>query len=254
MLAMLKLSLILLPVGAIAGIVSTVGGLASLVSYPALLALGLPPVTANVTNTAGLVFTGVGSAIASRRELKGHARDLLMLLPLTIIGCIAGALLLFAIPAATFQKVVPFFILVAGILILIPRHLPAEQPVTTGFSWVTVAAWLGVFGVGVYSGYFGAAGGVLMLSMLAVISDAPFAEYNAQKNLALGAANCVSTVVYAMQMRIPWSWVLPLGIGFLIGGLVGPMIVRWLPDRLVKLVIGIAALGLAGSLFYQAFF
>ncbi|MFC6179944.1 sulfite exporter TauE/SafE family protein [Lactiplantibacillus daowaiensis] len=248
------MSLILLPVGIIAGIVSTVGGLASLVSYPALLALGLPPVTANVTNTAGLVFTGVGSAVASRRELKGHGRDLLMIMPLTIAGCIVGALLLFAIPAATFQKIVPFFILVAGILVLLPRHIQVKtsgEPV--GFSMKTLLAWIGVLLVGVYSGYFGAAGGVLMLSMLSVISTAPFAEYNAQKNLALGAANCISAVMYAFQTTIPWHLVWPLGIGFLIGGLVGPQIVRWLPDRLTKIIIGIGALILAGSLFMQAY-
>ncbi|VDG18476.1 sulfite exporter TauE/SafE family protein [Lactiplantibacillus mudanjiangensis] len=248
------MSLLLLVVGTVAGIVSTVGGLASLVSYPALLALGLPPVTANVTNTAGLVFTGVGSAVASRRELKGHGRDLIMLLPLTIVGCIVGSILLFVIPAATFQKVVPFFILAAGILVLIPRHIQVRtsgEPAT--FSWRTLGAWIGVVLVGVYSGYFGAAGGVLMLSMLSVISTASFAEYNAQKNLTMGAVNCVSAVMYAFQTTIPWHLVWPLGIGFLVGGLVGPQIVRWLPDRLTKIVIGIGALVLAGSLFMQAY-
>ncbi|WP_057895869.1 TSUP family transporter [Liquorilactobacillus oeni] len=249
------MSLFLLLVGIIAGVVSTVGGLASLVSYPALLVLGLPPVTANVTNTAGLIFTGVGSALASHRELKGHTRDLCMLLPLTIIGCIIGALLLFAIPEATFQKVVPFFILAAGILVLVPRHIQVNT--TSKISKVTlktVGAWIGVLLVGIYSGYFGAAGGVLMLSMLSVISNAPFAEYNAQKNLALGAANCVSTIVYLLQTKIHWVLILPLGVGFLIGGLIGPQIVRWIPDYLIKLVIGIAALGLALSLFIHAYF
>lgn len=235
----IQLSLTLILIGVAAGIVSTVGGLASLVSYPALLALGLPPVTANVTNTAGLIFTGVGASLASRKELKHQKRELITLLPLTLIGCIVGALLLFKIPAETFQKIVPFFILSAGILILLPRHLQVGQPA----KWQVSLAWLGVFLVGVYSGYFGAASGVLMLSLLSVISQAPFQEYNATKNLTMGLANCIATLVYALQTTIIWGLVL----------LIGPIIVRLLPERLTKIGIGIAALGLAVSLFMQAY-
>ncbi|PKX60751.1 sulfite exporter TauE/SafE family protein [Latilactobacillus sakei] len=235
----IQLSLTLILIGVAAGIVSTVGGLASLVSYPALLALGLPPVTANVTNTAGLIFTGVGASLASRKELKHQKRELITLLPLTLIGCIVGALLLFKIPAETFQKIVPFFILSAGILILLPRHLQVGQPA----KWQVSLAWLGVFLVGVYSGYFGAASGVLMLSLLSVISQAPFQEYNATKNLTMGLANCIATLVYALQTTINWGLVL----------LIGPIIVRLLPERLTKIGIGIAALGLAVSLFMQAY-
>jgi len=247
--ATFQMSFILILIGIAAGIVSTVGGLASLVSYPALLALGLPPVTANVTNTAGLIFTGVGATIASRKELKHQRHELLTLLPLTLIGCVVGALLLFKIPATTFQKVVPFFILSAGLLILIPRHLQVKQPA----QWQVVLAWFGVFFVGIYSGYFGAASGVLMLSLLSIISQARFTEYNATKNLIMGLANCIATLIYYLQTTIQWSLVWPLGIGFLLGGLIGPSIVRLLPERWTKIGIGIAAIGLAISLFVQAY-
>lgn len=209
-LSFIQLSLTLILIGVAAGIVSTVGGLASLVSYPALLALGLPPVTANVTNTAGLIFTGVGASLASRKELKHQKRELITLLPLTLIGCIVGALLLFKIPAETFQKIVPFFILSAGILILLPRHLQVGQPA----KWQVSLAWLGVFLVGIYSGYFGAASGVLMLSLLSVISQAPFQEYNATKNLTMGLANCIATLVYALQTTIIGALSCPLESAF----------------------------------------
>ncbi|MGA3366139.1 sulfite exporter TauE/SafE family protein [Lactiplantibacillus pentosus] len=249
------LIIILIVVGIVAGIVSTAAGLASLVSYPVLLALGLPPVTANVTNTVGLVFTSFGAVPASRRELRGHGRELKVLLPLTLIGSIVGAILLFVIPAATFAKVVPFFILVAAVLVLIPRHIHVKQPgeVVVTPKWVTALAWLGIFLVGTYTGYFGAAGGVLMLSILSFISDTPFAVYNAQKNLALGLANIVSAVVYGLRTPIKWHYVIPLGIGFLIGGSLGPHIVRHVPAQLLKIVIGIGALGLAASLFKSAY-
>ena len=250
-----ELIVILVVVGIVAGIVSTAAGLASLVSYPVLLALGLPPVTANVTNTVGLVFTSFGAVPASRRELRGHGQELKTLIPLTLVGSIVGAILLFIIPAATFAKVVPFFILIAGILVLIPRHIHVKQPgeIVVTPKWMTALAWLSIFLVGAYTGYFGAAGGVLMLSILSFTSAAPFVVYNAQKNLALGLANIVSAVVYGLQTPIQWRYVLPLGIGFLIGGSLGPRIVRHLPARLLKIVIGIGALGLAASLFKSAY-
>ncbi|MBU7470157.1 sulfite exporter TauE/SafE family protein [Lactiplantibacillus plantarum] len=207
-----ELIVILVVVGIVAGIVSTAAGLASLVSYPVLLALGLPPVTANVTNTVGLVFTSFGAVPASRRELRGHGQELKTLIPLTLVGSI----------------------------VVTPK-------------WMTALAWLGIFLVGAYTGYFGAAGGVLMLSILSFTSAAPFVVYNAQKNLALGLANIVSAVVYGLQTPIQWRYVLPLGIGFLIGGSLGPRIVRHLPARLLKIVIGIGALGLAASLFKSAY-
>ncbi len=250
-----ELVIILVVVGIVAGIVSTAAGLASLVSYPVLLALGLPPVTANVTNTVGLAFTSFGAVPASRKELRGHGRELRALIPLTLIGSIVGAILLFVIPAATFAKVVPFFILVAGVLVLVPRRIHVSQPGESAkpARWVTALSWLGIFLVGTYTGYFGAAGGVLMLAILSFTSDTPFTVYNAQKNLALGLANIVSAVVYALQTPIKWHYVIPLGIGFLIGGSLGPRIVRHLPARLLTIVIGIGALGLAASLFKSAY-
>ena len=163
----------------------------------------------------GLVFTSFGAVPASRRELRGHGQELKTLIPLTLVGSIVGAILLFIIPAATFAKVVPFFILIAGILVLIPRHIHIKQPgeIVVTPKWMTALAWLGIFLVGAYTGYFGAAGGVLMLSILSFTSAAPFVVYNAQKNLALGLANIVSAVVYGLQTPIQWRYVLPLGIG-----------------------------------------
>lgn len=253
-----QLWLVLIPTGIAAGIVSTATGLASLVSYPILLAIGLPPVAANVTNTYALFFTGVGATVSSQKELRGHGKDLLVILPLTLIGCVTGALILFAIPASTFQKVVPFFILLAAIVVLLPRRTTPLATISgqteTGLAkFIKGLTWVGIFLVGVYSGYFGAASGVLMLSLLAVISPLPFAQYNAEKNLTLGLANLISAIVYATKTTIQWAYIIPLAIGFLIGGFVGPKIVRLIPERTIKIVIGIGAFILAGSLFVQAY-
>ncbi len=121
------LAIILIIVGIAAGIVSTVSGLASLVAYPALLLLGLSPINANVTDTLALVFNGISATVSSRRELRGHWHELLIIMPVTLIGCVVGSLLLFALPANDFKKVVPLFILLAGLFILIPRQQQHHQ-------------------------------------------------------------------------------------------------------------------------------
>lgn len=253
-----QLWLILIPTGIAAGIVSSATGLASLVSYPILLAIGLPPVVANVTNTYSLFFAEFGATLSSQKELHGHQHDLKIILPLTLIGCIIGSLILFMIPASTFEKVVPFFILLAAVVVLWPHDYQQKtRPLTQGTpqrqQLIKIATWSGIFLVGVYSGYFGAASGVLMLSLLAVISPLTFAEYNAEKNVTLGLANLISAVIYATQTTIQWHYIIPLAIGFLVGGLIGPILVRRIPERIIKLVIGIGSLILAASLFFQAY-
>lgn len=255
MFSFIELNLILLITGILAGIVSTAAGLASLVSYPVLLALGLPPITANVTNTLGLLFTSIGAVASSQKELRGHRRQLMTLLPLTLLGSIAGAILLFIIPEKTFAKIVPFFIFIAAILVLIPHQVRVEESlepkkISNIQKLITAVA---IFLIGGYTGYFGAAGGVLMLSLLSWISDDSFAEYNAQKNLALGLANIIAAVIYVTKTPVPWNYVVALGIGFFIGGFLGPKIVRHLPAQLLKVIIGIGAFILAGSLFVKAY-
>ncbi len=108
----------LLIAGIASGLLSSMAGLASLISYPVLLSLGLPPVNANVTNTASLVFTGIGSGISSVTELKSHKEDTIRVSILSIAGAVGGSLLLTLAPASTFQRVVPLFIFMAGCLML----------------------------------------------------------------------------------------------------------------------------------------
>ena len=160
------------------------------------------------------------------------------------------------IPASTFEKVVPFFILLAAVVVLWPHNYHQKKQLSTTAPHqrlVTIVTWSGIFLVGVYSGYFGAASGVLLLSLLAVISPLTFAEYNAEKNVTLGLANLISAIIYATQTTIQWHYIIPLALGFLIGGLIGPVLVRRIPERIIKLVIGLGSLILAITLFVQAF-
>lgn len=241
----------LIGVGIAGGVCGSAVGIASLASYPALLALGMPPVTANITTTFANIVSGISSVFASSKELHGHWSFVLKVWPLLLSGSIVGALLLFAFPQSVFQRVVPFFILLAAFLMLLPKGERTQQEHS---SFVIFLSWAAIFFTGIYSGYFGAASGVIMLALFNIITGEPYKIYNAEKNVAMTGANLTSLVVYFTQTKIVWSWIFPMAIGSIIGGYIGPTIVRHLPDRLVKIVVAIAAVILAGTLAYQAYF
>ncbi|MGH3168411.1 MAG: sulfite exporter TauE/SafE family protein, partial [Trebonia sp.] len=150
--------------GVLAGLVSTIASVASVVSYPVLLALGLPPFAANVTNTMALMFTGAGSVLGSRPELTGQRSRVVRLAAVTACGGGLGAAILLRAPASAFAVVVPVLIGGASVVLLAQPRLRSLSPVPGAEkSWTRHAA---VFGVSVYTGYFGAAGGVLVLAVL----------------------------------------------------------------------------------------
>jgi uncharacterized membrane protein YfcA len=235
--------LALLGAGTAAGVASTVASLASVVSYPVLLALGLPPVTANVTNTVALVFTGVGAAGGSRRELAGQGRLIRRLGALTAAGGAAGAALLLLTPAAAFEAVAPVLIGTASLLLIV-------QPMISGLtarpggerSWRLRGA---LAAVAVYVGYFGAAAGILLLVVLTAMLDEPLPRVNAVKNVVSGAANAAAAIGFALFGPVRWAAAVPLAAGFLIGGWTGPALVRRLPARGLRIGIGIGGLILA---------
>jgi uncharacterized membrane protein YfcA len=233
--------LILLGVGILAGIVSTVVSLASIVSYPALLALGIPPLSANVTNTVALLFTAVGATAGSQRELVGQRERVLRIGVLTALGGATGATLLLLTPSGTFELVAPVLIAAASLVLLVqPRiaaaiaHVGGEHSVPLRFA---------VFAVAIYTGYFGAAGGILMLAVLGAMLELPLIRVNAVKNVVSGLSNGVAAVGFAAFGPVRWGAVLPLAAGFLTGGWIGPSLVRRLPGealRVVAVVCGVA--------------
>jgi uncharacterized membrane protein YfcA len=244
-------ALVLLAAGMAAGIMSTVMSLASLVSYPVLLALGLPPLVANVTNTVSLVLTGAGSAAGSRPELDGQGSRIRRLGTVTALGGAAGAAILLLAPAQTFQLVVPFLIAGASVLLAIqPRvkRLSARPGGERG-----LALNVALFGAAVYVGYFGAGGGVLLLAVLGIMIDETLARLNAIKNVVSGLANLVAAVGFAIFAPVRWSFVLPLAAGFLIGGWTGPKIVRRVPAPGLRMVVALAGLALAIRLALDAY-
>jgi uncharacterized membrane protein YfcA len=238
---------VLVGVGVLAGIVSTVASLASVVSYPALLALGLSPVSANVTNTVSLMFTAVGAAGGSRLELTGQGRRVFRLGALTAAGGGAGAALLLLTPARGFEYAAPVLI-AAGSAAILRRPIAsnAEAGDTEEHGWG--AGWLsrlGIFAVAVYVGYFGAAGGILMLAVLTRMFAQSLARTNALKNMIAGLANAVAGIGFAIFGPVRWAAALPLAAGFLIGGWIGPALVRRLPARGLRIFVGVCGLAVA---------
>jgi uncharacterized membrane protein YfcA len=236
----------LVGVGVAAGVVSTVVSLASLVSYPALLAFGLPPLTANVTNTVALMFTAVGAAAGSRPELAGQGGRALRLGWVTALGGAAGALLLLLTPGRTFELMAPWLIGGASLLLIRP---PTGHP--SGEHGLLLRVTL--FVVAVYVGYFGAAGGILMFAALSAFIRQPPAKLNALKNVLSGLANGVAAVGFALFGPVDWGAAAPLAAGFLLGGWIGPKIARRLPGQSLRYLAAACGVAVAVKLGYDAY-
>ena len=236
----------LLVAGVLAGVAGSVAGLASLVSYPALLAVGLPALTANVTNTVALVSYTVGAASLSRQELAGQGSRLRRLAAATVAGGTTGAVLLLSTPAEVFELLVPVLIGGASMVLLVQ---PGITRLTGGLVDERSPALLaGAFGVGVYAGYFGAAAGVVLLALLTVSVAEPLARLVAVRNVSLGLANLVAAAGFALFGPVRWSAAAPLAAGFLLGGGIGPGLVRRLPGNRLRVAIALLGIGVAVTL------
>ncbi len=235
----------LFAIGLVAGVVSVVASLATLVSYPALLAIGMPPLTANVTNTTALLFVGVGSAAGSRPELAGQRQPVVKLSLLNAVGGGLGAALLLVTPVTAFEAMVPILIATASLVLLAGPWLRPDAPEgREGNVWLLAA----VVGVAIYTGYFGAAGGVLALAVLIPLLNQPLASTIAVKNVISSVANAVAAVAFAVFGPVDWSAVPPLAAGFLLGGWIGPAIVRRLPGDALRVAVALCGLGVAVKL------
>jgi uncharacterized protein len=222
----------LLITGIVAGVVGSGGGITSLVSYPALLAVGIPPLPANVVNIVAGAAMGPGAAVSSRRELAGAGPLLRRLLPVAGLGSVAGSILLLTTPAEMFARIVPFLV-VGGSVVLIaqPALMKLHERILANAPFLTV---LLVGAVSIYGGYFGAGSGVMLLAVVSVLVEPRIPPANAIKNMLIGASSVVAAVVFMINGDVQWNAVLPLAGGLLIGSALGPVVVRHLPPNLVR--------------------
>jgi len=236
--------------GLAAGTINTVVGSGTLITFPTLLAFGVPPVTANVSNTIGLVPGSVSGAVGYRRELAGQRSRTLRLCLASLIGGLVGALLLLVLPAGAFTAIVPVLILLGLVLVVfqprISAWVAARHEATGGMPhhgawWV----WPAVLLAGVYGGYFGAAQGVLLMAVLGIGVDETLQRSNAVKNVLAAIVNGVAGLLFIVVADVDWRIVALIGVGSLVGGQVGATVGRRLPAPALRgfiVVVGVVAL------------
>lgn len=236
--------LLLLGAGTVAGTVGTAGGITSLISYPALLAAGLSPLVANVTNIVALVTCWPGSALASRPELAGQAPWLRRWAPLAVVGAVVGSGLLLSTPAGVFGQVVPFLLVFAAISLLLQPRLSAwqRQHQVGGDRFLLPC---GLLFVSLYNGYFGAGSGVTLLALLLLCVDQRIVTANALKNMFLGLASAVSALIFVVWGHVDWTAAAALGVGAFVGSTAGPPVARRVPGPVLRWLVALTGLGLA---------
>jgi uncharacterized protein len=241
--------LLLVGAGIAAGLAGSMAGLASLFSYPALLAVGLPATAANVTNTVALAFSSAGAAAGSRPELAGQGPTVRRLALVCVPGGALGAGLLLLTPPGVFEVVVPVLVAGASLTLLLQPYLRPERPSETpDGAWPSRRVLAGVLAVSVYGGYFGAAAGVLMLALFLLGLPVSLLQGNALKTVLLGLANLVAALGFAVFGPVEWWAVPPMAAGLLVGAWCGPWLARRLPTGALRTGIAVAGLGLAVSL------
>jgi uncharacterized membrane protein YfcA len=245
------LALALVGTGVAGGIAASVASIASVVSYPALLALGLPPLAANVTNTMALIFTTPGVVLGSRPELAGQRARVARLAAVTAAGGATGAAILLLAPPGAFALVVPVLIAASSVLLLLQPRLRRLAP--SARAERSRGRLVAFFGVACYIGYFGAAGGVLLLALLAATLSEPLIRLNAIKNVVANAANLVAAVIFAVFAPVDWAFVPLLALGFGVGGYVGQRLVRHLPVGVLRVFVALVGLALAVKLGLSAY-
>ncbi|GAB2829172.1 sulfite exporter TauE/SafE family protein [Lentzea nigeriaca] len=231
--------------GVFAGGINTVVGSGTLVTFPVLLAVGYPPVVANVSNSLGLVPGSLSGAWGYREELKGQKSRIARLLPASILGGIVGAVLLVTLPAKAFTAIVPVLIVIALVLVVIQPWLNRKLSHRKGHNDGGVLLWIGVFAAGIYGGYFGAAQGVLVMGIMGVLVNEHLQRMNALKNLLTAFVNLVAGIMFIFIADVAWLAVLLLAVGSVVGGQIGAKIGRKLPPAVLRgviVVVGVAAI------------
>jgi uncharacterized membrane protein YfcA len=234
--------------GLAAGTINTIVGSGSLITFPTLLAVGYPAVTANVSNTVGLVPGVLSGSIGYRRELSGQRRRVAVLGVPALAGGITGGVLLLVLPGSVFRQVVPALILVACGLVLaqpaLSRRVAARHEDDRRHGGVGLFAT--VFATGVYGGYFGAAQSVMLIALLAIFLSDDLQRLNATKNVLAMLINGIAAVLFIAAAHVAWVAAGVIAAGSVIGGQIGATVGRRLSPSLLRAVI--VAVGLTASI------
>lgn len=226
-----------------AGGINTVVGSGTLITFPVLLATGLSPVTANVSNSLGIVPGSVSGAIGYRRELRGQGRRVLRLGAAALLGALAGAILLINLPSSAFDMIVPALIALALVLVILQPRLSRavqrrrERNGATAHPHGGLPLQGGMLLASVYGGYFGAAQGVIYLALMGLLINDDIQRINAVKNVLGAVVNGTAAVFFLFVADFDWTAVLLIAAGSAIGGQLGARIGRKLAPGVLRAVI-----------------
>ena len=268
--------MLVLVAGIGAGFVGYAVGASSLISYPALLAFGIPPVLSNTTNTVGVLGTGIGGLLSARKELKGQGRRVAVYVCIGLIGGIIGGLLLLELPAKVFEFAVPPLILFSALLIALnPRKKAAARDAVAqalpqshqGMRAAQIVGrsasgmrgdpwwlWVGVSFVGIYSGYFGAAAGTLALAVLDLGKIGPFHQINALKTVIGFGANISAAIMFIIRGSVYWPFAIAMCLGCIIGSSIAPPVTRRIPENIMRAAAVLTGIILAVKLGWSTYF
>ncbi|KMO97530.1 sulfite exporter TauE/SafE family protein [Streptomyces roseus] len=235
-----------------AGTINTIVGSGTLITFPVLLATGLPPVTANVSNTLGLVPGAVSGAIGYRKELQGQRGRIMRLGAVCLVGGLAGAVLLLTLPSNSFDTIVPILIGLALVLVVLQPRLAAalrrrQEAAGTGPGHPDGGPVLltGMLLSSAYGGYFGAAQGVLYVGLMGLLLHEDLQRLNAVKNVLAALVNGIAAVFFLFVAEFDWTAVLLIAVGSTLGGQIGAKIGRRLPPTVLRgviVVVGVIAI------------
>src|SRR4051812_3672440 len=234
--------------GMAAGTINVVVGSGTLITFPTLLAFGVPPVTANVSNTIGLVPGVASGVVGYRRELRGQRARAIRLGSASVAGGIVGAVLLLWLPEGAFSTIVPALILVGLLLVVLQPRISAWVDARHEGARGGAGPWWGwpaVFGTGVYGGFFGAAQGVILMGLLGIGIADTLQRLNGLKNVLAGLVNAVAGLAFAVVADVDWTVVALIAAGSVVGGQLGATVGRRLSPvvlRVVIVIVGLAAL------------
>lgn len=229
-----------------AGTINAAAGGGTLISFPALLATGIPAITANITSSVGLVTGYVGSAVGYRRELRGQRERARAMIVPAVAGGIAGAVILLVTPETAFRAIVPFLVLLACLLLAVQPWVASivasrRGPAYEGQSEVTPLLYVGLFCSAVYGSYFGAGLGVLLLAVLGILLDDDLQRLNGLKSVLSFVVNVVGVLIFVASGQVAWAFATVLLVTSYLGGMVGASIARLL--RPVVLRYSVVVLG-----------
>lgn len=241
--------------GVLAGGLNAVAGGGTLISFPALLATGMPAVVANITSSVGLVSGYLGGAVGYRRELQGQGRRARSLAGAAVLGGAAGAVILLLTPEDSFRMIVPYLVLAScGVLAVQPRlaaWVAARGVADPEARKMTPALQIGVFAAAVYGSYFGAGLGVLLLGVLGVLLQDHLQRLNGLKTLLALIVNLVGVTIFVFSGRVDWVVALVLLISAYLGGLSGARLARRLTPRVLRTAVITFGVGVSIALIIQ---